>query len=147
MRIGSRFQDHTCRANMLTPPVPCVKTVSPGISLFPSTPYNPFQAVRAAQGNVLPCLKSSDVGILTNPFSSKAPYCRSAPSIAPPRPVLTSESVMLPARCDWLNRVRTASPFLKRVTRAPVATTVPAPSEAGTRGRPTGKGYLPCNND
>lgn len=135
----------TWRAKMDTPPVPWVKTVSPGINLLPSTPYKAFHAVRAAQGRVLPCLKSNDSGIFTSPFSLKAPYWRRVPSRAPPRPVPTSATVIFPARCDWLKRVRTASPFLKRETRGPVATMVPAPSDAGTIGRAIGNGYLPCD--
>ncbi len=128
---------------MLTPPVPCVKTVSPGFNLFPSIPYNPFQAVTAAHGSVLPCLKSKVVGILTKPDSSNAPYCLRVPSIPPPSPLLRSARCMGPAMWVWLKSVRTRSPFWKRVTRGPVATTVPAPSEAGMMGRSIGKPYLP----
>ena len=56
---------------------------------------------------------------------------------------MVSAAVMGPARWDWLKSVRTRSPFLKRETREPVATMVPAPSEAGMMGKEIGKGYLP----
>ncbi len=49
-------------------------------------------------------------------------------------------------KMDSENTYRTRSPFLKRETRGPVATMVPAPSEAGIIGRETGKGYLPCKD-
>ena len=87
----------TCNANMLTPPVPCVKTVSPGFNPFPSSPYNAFHAVTAAHGSVLPCLKSKVIGILTKPDSSNAPYCLSVPSIPPPSPLPRSVRCMGPA--------------------------------------------------
>lgn len=56
---------------------------------------------------------------------------------------MTSEVVMGPAMWDWLKSVTTRSPLWKRETRGPMATTVPAPSETGTKGRLVGKGYLP----
>lgn len=87
----------TCKANMLTPPVPCVKTVSPGFKAFPSSPYNAFHAVTAAHGSVLPCLKSNVVGILTKPDSSNAPYCLRVPSIPPPSPLFRSVRFTGPA--------------------------------------------------
>ena len=63
-----------CTANMLTPPVPCVRTVSPGFKLLPSMPYSAFHAVNAAHGSVLPCWKFKVEGIWTKPASSKEPY-------------------------------------------------------------------------
>lgn len=42
-----------------------------------------------------------------------------------------------------MKRVRTLSPFLKRVTLSPVAMTSPAPSLPGTTPSLSGNGYLP----
>lgn len=50
-RHPPQFQGrHTCNANTLTPPVPCVSTESPISS--GRKPYSAFQAVRAAHGSV-----------------------------------------------------------------------------------------------
>lgn len=54
--------------------------------------------------------------------------------MVPPTPVETLLKSREPARWPWLKRVRTLSPFWKRVTPDPTASTTPAPSEVGTIG-------------
>lgn len=73
-------------ANMETPPVPWVKTQSPGSKGL--SPNKAFQAVNPAQVKVAPSTKSRLLGKATRPSSLKAPYCCSEPSITPPVPVV-----------------------------------------------------------
>ena len=63
--------------------------------------------------------------------------------MVPPTPDSELDGVMGPPKWFWLNKGRTREPGLKRVTRGPVATTVPAPSEPGTHGVRVANGYLP----
>jgi len=56
-----------CTAKILTPPVPCVITISPGISGL--RPYRAFQAVRAAHESVDASSQFKDGGMSTRPFS------------------------------------------------------------------------------
>lgn len=130
-----------CRAKMLTPPVPCVKTQSPGFRGF--GPYKAFHAVNAAHESVEASGKLRFSGIRTRPLSSNTPCFRNAPSFAPPRPVWMILGVKDPARWPWLKRVQTLSPGWKLETRGPTASTVPAPSDVGMTGRFSGKGYCP----
>jgi hypothetical protein len=62
-----------CSAKMLTPPVPCVRTVWPGLSARLSRPYSAFQAVRPAQLRVLDSRKLRFEGAATRPCSLKTP--------------------------------------------------------------------------
>lgn len=135
--------EHTCRAKMLTPPVPWVRTVSPGFKALDSRPYRPFHAVKAAQGSALACLKSRLEGIGTRACSSNAPYWRNVPSRTPPNPVPSDAALIGPAMWAVLKRVTTLSPGLNRVTREPTDSTVPAPSDPGTTLSFCGKGYFP----
>jgi hypothetical protein len=128
---------------MLTPPVPCVTTVSPGFKARIPCPYSAFQAVRAAQLNVLACFKSRLAGTATRPSSPKTPYWRNVPSSIPPSACSRSAVVHVPARRVWKKRVTTLSPTWKRLTREPTASTIPAPSEPGTTGLRVGSAYWP----
>ena len=143
-RIEGFRSIHTCRANILTPPVPWTSTVWPGFRGF--RPKRAFQLVRAAQGRLLASNAFRLLGDLTKPFSLKTPYWRSAPSITPPRPVEAAWGVISPYWWPWLNKVVTLSPFLNSDTFSPTSATSPAPSEAGTTGNRIGNGYSPCRN-
>lgn len=131
----------TCTPNTLTPPVPWIKTVSPGFT--GRRPYRAFQLVRAAQVRVLASRKFKLEGARTRPFSLKTPYSRKVPSMTPPRPVFVALISMGSNWWPWLNRVTTLSPFFHFVTLEPTSTTSPAPSEPGTTGSLSGKGYNP----
>ena len=70
-------------AFLVTPPVPCSRTVWPAMTFPCST--RACQAVNAAQGNVAPSSTDRGAGILTTPSSSNITYSASMPSMLPPR--------------------------------------------------------------
>jgi hypothetical protein len=82
-------------------------------------------------------------GASTRPLSGKTAYWRRVPSSEPPRPVAEIARVIGPAMWPWLKSVQTFWPFEKRVTFEPAEMTVPQASDAGTRGKDAGNGYIP----
>lgn len=131
----------TCKAKILTPPVPCTRTESPDLTGL--RPYSAFQAVRPAQDKVAPSTKLRLDGRRTKPVSLKTPYSVNVPSIALPRPDSAAEGSIGSVWCSWLKRVTTLSPTFHMITFAPVSTTSPAPSEATITDSLSPKGYFP----
>ena len=68
----------SCRAKMETPPVPWVRTTSPG--LIRASTIRARQAVRAAQGRVAASAKDQPAGICVKARTGMATYSAAKPS-------------------------------------------------------------------
>jgi hypothetical protein len=95
----------SCTAKTETPPVPCVRTTSPGAK--GQIPYRPSHAVTAAKERVEPSSQLRDGGMSTRPFSLKVPYSRRVPTMTPPRHVATVRWSRGPPMWPWLKSVTT----------------------------------------
>ena len=73
-------------------------------------------------------------GAFTTPSWERHMYSCIVPSSGPPRVPSHTSSWNVPERQVWLKIGQTRSPALTRVTPAPTASTVPAPSETSTSG-------------
>ena len=131
----------SCSPRIDTPPVPWSSTKSPGCVRPRVT--SAFHTVTPAQGRVAASSYDRYFGSFTRPFSSSVTYCDNMPSTPPPSALAMYSGCGRPSNHFGKKIAATRSPFLKRVTPGPVATTSPAPSESGTSVGGFGPGYWP----
>src|ERR1700724_1535271 len=107
----------SCSPKIETPPVPCIRTVWPAMTLPCST--KACHAVTAPQGNVAPSSTDRGAGIFTTPSSSSTTYSASMPSMLPPRALACTSGGASPPDQRWKKQPATLSPTFTRVTPAP----------------------------
>ena len=122
-----------CKPNSETPPVPRISTVSPGF--IPPSVISACQAVTPAQGSVAASSSVRCSGTWTTPSSCSTTYSASIPSAWAPRLVRALSSLISPLSHFCMKMPATPSPIFTRLTPAPTATTLPTPSERGTKGK------------
>ena len=130
----------SCRAKIDTPPVPWVKTTSPG--RMRASTIRARQAVRAAQGRVAAWAMVQPLGNRVKAVAGMATYSAANPSALSPGTPIIRSSFGPPAGQLGKKVDSTLSPTLKRVTPSPTATTSPAPSDMGMR--PSGVRIIPA---
>ena len=88
----------------------------------------------AVQGRVAASVSLRWGGVDTKPYSSRTAYSVNGPSTDPPSSLPMAVGVIGASIQFYMNVPMIRSPILKRVTRSPIAVTLPVPSELGIVG-------------